>query len=168
MADAESSDRSLTATYLVAAACIIIFDQLAKLAVLSSLDLYQPFQITSFFNLTLVFNKGAAFGFLSNSGMQPNLVFTILSVLIILMLARMLWSLRPGRNQSSVAIWLVLSGAAGNLIDRILRGHVVDFIDLHYAGWHFYTFNIADSFISIGAVLLVMELLGLKLFFRRG
>ncbi len=167
MSDSESPKRSLTALYLIAAGCIVLADQMSKLVVLRSLLPYEPVSVTGFFNLTLVFNKGAAFGFLSNSGLQPNFVFTVLSIVILFALGWTFWSLRPGRSQTALAICLIFSGAVGNLIDRISRGHVVDFIDVHFAGWHFYTFNVADSAITIGATLMILDLLGVRVFFRK-
>ena len=167
MSETASPQRSLTAAYSVIAVGIVAFDQATKLAALSVLTPYQPLKVTGFFNFTLVFNKGAAFGFLSDSGINPNLVFTFVSILILMALARVFWSLRPGRNQVSLAICLVFSGALGNLIDRISRGHVVDFVDLHYAQWHFYTFNFADSAITVGAALMILELIGVRIFFRQ-
>jgi len=147
---------------LIVAICIVVLDQATKQAVLSMLTPYQPVGVTGFFNLTLVFNKGAAFGFLSNSTIDSNLLFAILSALILIVLGWTFWTTRYGGGQTSLAICLVFAGAAGNLIDRIGRGHVVDFIDVHAAGWHFYTFNVADSAITIGATLMVLDLIGIR------
>lgn len=146
---------------------ILILDQLTKWMVLSNLKPYSVMEVTSFFNLVLVYNKGAAFGFLAKSNFDVNLFFLVTNLVIVGILIYVLLVLRPGRNQSTTAIWLIIGGAIGNLIDRIIHGHVIDFLDFHYAGWHYSAFNIADSAITIGAILIAMEVLGIRLLFRK-
>lgn len=145
---------------------ILFLDQTTKLTILSYLEPNQVIEVTDFFNLVLVFNKGAAFGFLASSDFDVNRFFLIANLLILIVLFYALWVLRPGRSQSATAIWLIIGGAAGNIFDRIIHGHVVDFLDFHYAGWHYSAFNVADSAITIGAVLIAMEILGMRLLFR--
>jgi len=117
--------------------------------------------VTPFLNFSLAFNTGAAFSFLSEAGGWQNLFFVgvafVVSVIILFMIRR----LGANDTQVAVALMLVLGGALGNVIDRVRFGYVVDFIDVYYRAWHWPTFNIADSAISIGAVLLVLDALGL-------
>ncbi len=152
--------------HLSVALLILVSDQLSKWIILSILEPHSAIEVTGFFNLVLVYNKGAAFGFLANSDFDVNRFFLLANLAIVLILVYVLWSLRPGRSQSATAVWLVLAGAVGNIIDRVVHGHVVDFLDFHYAGWHYSTFNIADSAITIGALLIALEILGIRLLFR--
>lgn len=145
---------------------ILILDQASKLTVLSILEPYGAIKVTGFLNLVLVYNKGAAFGFLAGSEFDVNLFFLIANLVILCVLIYALWVLRPGRSQSATAIWLIIGGATGNILDRFVHGHVVDFVDLHYAGWHYSAFNLADSAITVGAVLIAMEILGIRVMFR--
>lgn len=96
---------------------VILFDQLTKIAVLKTFAYGAMHQLTPFFNLTLIYNRGAAFGFLA----------------------------------------LILGGALGNVIDRLIYGHVIDFLDFHVGAWHWPAFNLADSAITVGAVLLIYD-----------
>ncbi len=152
--------------HLGIATAILILDQLSKWIILSTLEPYSAVKVTGFFNLVLVYNKGAAFGFLADSNFDVNLFFLLANVLILAILIYVLWALRPGRNQSASAIWIIAGGALGNLFDRIVHGHVIDFLDFHYAGWHYSAFNVADSAITIGAILIALEIFGIRLLFR--
>ncbi len=152
--------------HLGMAALIIILDQVTKLIILSNLDPYSAIEVTGFFNLVLVYNKGAAFGFLASSDFDVNTFFLVANLIILAVLAYALKALCPPRSQSATAIWLIIGGALGNIIDRIVHGHVIDFLDFHYAGWHYSAFNVADSAITIGAVLIALELFGIRLLFR--
>jgi len=141
-------------------ACVLA-DQASKVIALDGLTLYQPVALAPFFNLTLVYNQGAAFSFLSDAGGWQRWFFTALAVL--LSLGMTIWLARLARDQRwiAAALALVIGGAVGNLIDRLRFGYVVDFLDFHWAGWHWPAFNIADSCISVGvAILLVAELFG--------
>ncbi len=146
---------------------IVIVDQITKWAILSNLEPYSSTAVTSFFNLVLVYNKGAAFGFLANSNFDVNLFFLIANFVILLVLLIALRTLCPPRSQTATAIWLIIGGAIGNMIDRLVHGHVIDFLDFHYAGWHYSAFNVADSAITVGAILIAMEILGLRVIFRK-
>jgi len=141
--------------YIIAAA-VIIADLLSKLAILGRFQLHESVEVTSFFNLVLVYNRGAAFSFLSDAGGWQRWFFTVLalgvSAWIVLMLRR-----HPQQRLLCLALSLILGGALGNVIDRIRFGAVVDFLDFHVAGWHWPAFNVADSAITVGAVLLVLE-----------
>ena len=146
---------------------IVIVDQITKWAILSNLEPYSSTAVTSFFNLVLVYNKGAAFGFLANSNFDVNLFFLIANFVILLVLLIALRTLCPPRSQTATAIWLIIGGAIGNMIDRLVHGHVIDFLDFHYSGWHYSAFNVADSAITVGAILIAMEILGLRVIFRK-
>jgi len=135
---------------------IIVADQLAKWVVLAGLAPGERREVTGFFNLVLVFNKGAAFSFLAEAGgwQTPILVaFAVGAALIVSVL--LLRS--PGRRMFCAGLALILGGALGNVIDRLRFGHVVDFLDLHAAGWHWPAFNVADSAITLGAALLILD-----------
>ena len=130
---------------------IIVFDQLAKFAAVHSLSLNNPVSvIRGIFSLTLVHNRGAAFGILKNQ--VPLFIFT--SVVAVILIYSELKS-NKHRKAYSIALSLILAGALGNLIDRILFGYVIDFLDFHI--WP--VFNVADSSITVGAVLLVISFL---------
>ena len=122
------------------------------------LDLYDPVSVLPFFNFTLTHNPGAAFSFLSNAGGWQRWLFIGLTIVISVILIHWLRNVPRGETRLSVALTLVLGGALGNLWDRLTLGAVIDFIDLHYHGWHWPTFNVADSAITIGAILLFTTL----------
>jgi len=137
---------------------IIALDQLSKHWVLQHLTPYQPMSIIPMFNLMLAFNSGSAFSFLSDSGEWHRWFFMGFSACMSLVF--IIWMIRlPARSKMQlVSLALILGGAVGNLIDRVLLGHVIDFIDLYYATYHWPAFNIADGAICVGAILLVFNL----------
>ncbi len=145
------------------AALVWLLDQLSKYAALKFLGLHAALEVTPFLNLTLAFNTGAAFSFLSDAGGWQNLLFAAIAALVSVVILFMVRRLTPADRQVAVALLLILGGALGNLTDRLVHGHVVDFLDLHYAGWHWPIFNLADSAITVGAVLLVLDTFGLRL-----
>lgn len=145
------------------AALVWLLDQLSKYAALKFLGLHAALEVTPFLNLTLVFNTGAAFSFLSDAGGWQNLLFAAIAAVVSVVILFMVRRLTPADRQVAVALLLILGGALGNLADRLVHGHVIDFIDLHYAGWHWPIFNLADSAITVGAVLLVLDTFGLRL-----
>jgi signal peptidase II len=142
--------------WFAVAAAIVLADQLAKWAALSLLRPGEPVAVTGFFNLVLVFNRGAAFSFLADAPgwQQPFFIAVALSAAAIV--SWMLWRY-PARRLLCAGLALILGGALGNLWDRVAYGHVVDFLDFHAMGWHWPAFNIADSAISVGAGLLIAE-----------
>ncbi len=142
------------------AVVIVIADQLSKLAAVKHL-LRGPIELTPFLNLYLVFNSGAAFGFLSGAGDWARLLFVGIAILVSFVIIMMVKRLGANDVQVLTGLMLILGGAIGNLIDRVRQGYVVDFIDFHYQDWHWPAFNIADSAITIGAVLLVLDALGI-------
>jgi signal peptidase II len=145
------------------AAAVWALDQATKLAALEGLSGRGAVELAPFFNLALAFNSGAAFSFLSGAGGWQNGFFAAVAALVSVAIVVMLRRLPVAERQTALALQLILGGAIGNLTDRLLRGFVIDFIDLYYGAWHWPTFNIADSAISIGAVLLVLDTLGLRL-----
>jgi signal peptidase II len=138
------------------AAVIVVADQLVKWVVLARFAPGERLEVTGFFNLVLVFNKGAAFSFLAReAGWQTPLLvaFALAAAAIVSILI-----FRNPRNSLLCAgLAAILGGALGNVIDRLRFGHVVDFLDLHALGWHFPAFNVADSAITIGAALLILD-----------
>jgi signal peptidase II len=145
------------APWFAIAAVIIVLDQLVKWVVLDYFAGRGPVQpVTSFFNLVLACNKGAAFSFLAGApGWQTPLFagFAIVaSVVVGVLIVR-----SPGKRLFLCGLALVLGGALGNLIDRLRIGCVVDFLDFHAAGWHWPAFNVADSAITLGAVALILD-----------
>jgi signal peptidase II len=138
------------------AAAILLADRVTKILVLQSFAPGERLSITGFFNMVLVFNKGAAFSFLAGaSGWQTPIFLAIsgiASVVIAVLILR-----HSGNRVLCIALGLILGGALGNLWDRLLWGHVVDFLDFHAAGWHWPAFNVADSGITVGAGLLILE-----------
>ena len=142
--------------WLALAALVVGFDQLSKFAVTRALSYGSGIEVTPFFNLVLVHNKGAAFSlFASASGWQREFfigVAVIASLWVVYLLRR-----HPRETLFCFALSMILGGAVGNLIDRILLGAVVDFLDFHVAGYHWPVFNVADSAITCGAGLLVWE-----------
>jgi len=142
--------------WLGLALLILIADQFTKVLILGYYRLGDATYVTSFFNLVRVHNAGAAFSFLANAGGWQRWFFTGIGIAAAIFIVWMLKS-HHGQKLFSFALACILGGAIGNVIDRTLYGYVVDFLDFHYAGWHFPTFNIADSTITIGAVCLILD-----------
>ena len=140
--------------YLAIATIILLLDQLSKWSALSNLQMGVPEYVLPFMNWLLLFNPGAAFSFLAQGSGWQRWFFTILGLVACIYIVCLL---RKSQNDKllCVALSLILGGAFGNVLDRIMFGAVVDFIDLHYANWHWPAFNIADSAICIGAGLII-------------
>ena len=139
----------------------VILDQGSKLAIASSMQLYQSIPIMPYFNLTYVHNTGAAFSFLSEAGGWQRWFFAGLALVISVIIAVWLARLKQHETLLAVALSLVLGGAIGNLIDRLAYGYVIDFLDVYYQTWHWPAFNIADSAITLGVILMLVESFGL-------
>ena len=151
------SNRPNALTWLVLSLLIIIADQLSKWVVLAHFQLHESLPvIDGLLSWTLAFNEGAAFSFLSDAGGWQRWFFTVLAVVVSGILV--IWLKRTARSDWRTALPLafIVGGAIGNVIDRIRLGHVVDFIDVHYGSWSWPAFNIADSAISVGAVILIV------------
>ena len=136
---------------------VLLLDQWTKSMASSALALYVPNKITEFFNLTLMHNKGVAFSFLADqSGWQRYFITVVASLIVIWLLYWLIKNTRAQKLQN-IALVLVIGGALGNIWDRVVLGYVVDFVELHYHGYYWPAFNVADSAISIGAVLLIID-----------
>ncbi|USX15786.1 signal peptidase II [Oxalobacteraceae bacterium OTU3CAMAD1] len=136
---------------------IMLVDQLTKITITRTFQLGEEKFVTSFFNLVLAYNKGAAFSFLHNAGGWQRYFFTGIGIAAAVYIIYLLKK-HGGQRMFSWALSLVLGGAIGNVIDRLLYGHVIDFLDFHWAGWgHFPAFNIADAAICIGAALFILD-----------
>jgi signal peptidase II len=142
--------------WLALSVIVIVLDQLTKSWVTSAFQLGDSLTITGFFNLVLAYNTGAAFSFLAGAGGWQRIFFVAIAVIASTVIV---FLLRKPQNHSllNASLALILGGAIGNVIDRIRLGHVVDFIQVHGAGYYFPAFNIADSAISIGAALLIWD-----------
>ena len=138
------------------AAVIAISDQVTKAVVEGWIERGEVIRVTGFFNLVLAYNSGAAFSFLAGAGGWQRWFFVSIASVATVVIA---WLLYRHRDEGlfCAGLSLILGGAIGNLWDRIALGHVVDFLDFHAAGWHWPAFNVADSGISVGAALLILD-----------
>lgn len=135
---------------------VVVFDQVTKQLIELNFALYESMELLPFLNLTLVYNEGAAFSFLSDQGGWQRWLFVALALVVTLVLVN--WVRRLGRGECwiAAALSLIIGGAVGNLIDRILFGHVIDFVD--FAGY-WPAFNVADSAIVLGVALMLVDVL---------
>lgn len=140
---------------MLLALLVVLIDQLTKLWVFSSFAPGESVEVTSFMNLVLVFNPGAAFSFLADHTGWQRWFFSVIALSIS---GWILWQLRVAQPRTwfSISLALIMGGALGNLIDRLWLGMVIDFIDVHAGGWHWPAFNVADSAVCVGAVLYVL------------
>ena len=134
---------------------VTLLDQGTKLWIDASLSLYERIPITSFFNITKAYNSGAAFSLLSEAGGWQRWFFITVSSIVSIILVVWLWRMPARDRLLGVGIALVLGGALGNLIDRVLYGYVIDSIQIYWRDWYFPTFNVADIGITCGAAILV-------------
>ena len=135
---------------------VILVDQFTKVLVLGYYQLGDSHPVTSFFNLVRVHNHGAAFSFLASSGGWQRWLFTGIGMGAAMLIIWLLKS-HPGQKLFAFALASILGGALGNVIDRLLHGYVVDFLDFYWKHWHFPAFNIADSAITLGAICLILD-----------
>ena len=155
--------KSLFGIWGLIALLIIFFDQLTKWAILKWVPLYGKIPINRFLNITHQENRGAAFSFLADASGWQRWFFITLAVSISSVIVVWLWRLRmTGKIVLSSGLALVLGGAIGNVIDRIRIGYVIDFIQVFINGWPFPSFNVADSAITVGAILLIVDSLFLS------
>ncbi len=151
------------ALWLAIAVCVIAVDALSKAWIVRHMALYQRIDlIPNLLSLTLLHNTGAPFSLLYSAGGWQRWLLAAIAVLVSAGLLTWIWRLRPGMEVLGWAISLVLGGAIGNLVDRLRLGYVVDFIHVHYGDWHFPAFNVADSAITVGAVLMLIDMLVLE------
>ncbi|HUT42627.1 MAG TPA: signal peptidase II [Gammaproteobacteria bacterium] len=149
----------MTVKWLWITVVVLLLDQGTKLLADSSMALYDPIELLPSLALTKAYNTGAAFSFLGDASGWQRWFFSGLAVVVCGVLLVWLRRLHAREWRTALALTLILGGAIGNLIDRLLYGHVIDFIDVYYKTWHWPTFNVADSAISIGAALLVLDAL---------
>jgi signal peptidase II len=135
----------------------LVIDQITKHWVAGTFDYRETLAVLPFFNLTYVHNPGAAFSFLADQGGWQRWFFTVIASVASIVFV--VWMAKTPKEQKllSISFALILSGAVGNLIDRVLLGYVIDFLDFHWAGYHFAAFNVADSMIFIGAALMILD-----------
>ena len=154
-----SITQGVTARWFALAIVIILADQATKWLASSVLCCRPPVAVTSFFNLVLAHNTGAAFSFLASQPGWQRWFFAaialVASIVIGVLLVR--HATHPAERRFCAGLTLILGGAVGNLIDRVLYGYVVDFLDFYIGAWHWPAFNIADSAISVGAALLILD-----------
>jgi signal peptidase II len=142
--------------WLGLALIIFIADQFTKTLILGYYQLGDSTYVMSFFNVVRVHNTGAAFSFLQNAGGWQRWFFTGIGIVATIFI---IWMLRShaGQKLFAFALACILGGAVGNVVDRLMHGYVVDFLDFHWGGWHFPAFNVADSGITIGAACLILD-----------
>ena len=143
--------------YLTISAVVIVLDQVTKWLMVSWLALYETVAVMPYFNLTMAHNYGAAFSFLAQAGGWQRWFFIVLAVVISIVLIVWLAKLKPHAKLEAISLSLILGGAIGNVIDRIVYGYVGDFLDVYIGSSHWPAFNVADSAICIGAVLLILD-----------
>lgn len=136
---------------------VVVLDQLSKYWVVASFEEYEVLTVWPVFNLTLVYNTGAAFSFLSDAGGWQRWFFVVIGVLVSMAMVVWLAQLRVGERRTAYGLALIVGGAVGNLIDRVALGKVVDFLQWHWQDWYWPSFNLADSAITLGVVLLLID-----------
>lgn len=141
---------------------LVIADQLSKYFIVKNLSIGESFNIFSFLDLYLILNTGIAFSFFDDGGVYGRWILVTLVLLVCVYLTYILFTEKL-RKYESVALLMILSGGIGNLIDRTLWGHVIDFIHFYYLNYSFYIFNFADTFITIGVMIYILDLLMIKL-----
>jgi lipoprotein signal peptidase len=155
--------------WLCLSIAVIILDQVTKHLAAEMLEPYQSVSVVSYLNLTLMYNTGAAFSFLSDASGWQRWFFIGLSAVVSVSIMLWLWRIPREQLGLALALSLILGGALGNCADRLLYGHVIDFIDVYYGKWHWPAFNVADSAITLGVgILLVDSLFGTRTRARQG
>lgn len=154
----------LRPSLIVTAVVIVVFDQVTKALIAASLPLYETITvIPGFVDFTHVRNTGAAFGLLNTADLPMKWAIMVAMALVaIVAIAAYGATLRADERVARAGLAIVLGGAIGNLIDRARQGYVLDFVDVYSGNWHFWAFNVADAAITIGAILVIFDLLGLK------
>lgn len=136
---------------------VVILDQFTKYIASTSLELYQSVTVMPMFNWTLRHNTGAAFSFLADAGGWQRWFFAVIAVLVSVVIVLWIKRLEQHEKWQAIALALILGGAIGNVTDRIWLGYVVDFIHVYYQQWDFPAFNIADSAITIGVIMIIID-----------
>ena len=142
--------------WLAWALVILVADQITKTLIVDHYQLGDSTFITSFFNIVRAHNTGAAFSLLADAGGWQRWLFTGIGVAATIFIG---WQLKahPGQKLFSFSLASILGGAVGNVVDRLMHGYVVDFLQFHYANWYFPSFNVADSAITVGAACLILD-----------
>lgn len=138
---------------------VFVLDRIAKILVLHYLPIEQPINVLPIFNLFFTFNVGAAFGFLNRASGWQGWLFSGIAITVSVALVIWQFHINNNHNRLKIALALILGGTLGNLYDRIIYNHVIDFFDFHFKNWHYATFNIADSAICIGALMLIIDII---------
>ena len=141
---------------------LVFADQISKYLIVQTLTLGETINVLPFLDFYLIFNTGIAFSFFDEGGELGRWILVFLVLLVCLYLVNVLISEKL-RKYETFALLMILSGGLGNLIDRSLWGHVIDFIHLYYENYSFYIFNLADTFITIGVIIYILDLLVIKL-----
>jgi signal peptidase II len=144
------------------ALAVIVIDQMVKAIVRREIALNESITvIPGFFDLTRVHNTGTAFGFMNTTDFPfKTVILAAIAIGALAALAMYAATLPASQRLARIGLALILGGAAGNLIDRVSEGYVVDFVDLYWSGWHFWAFNVADAAITVGVALMILDLLG--------
>ncbi|SPD65648.1 prolipoprotein signal peptidase (signal peptidase II) [Cupriavidus taiwanensis] len=142
--------------WMAFALLVVLLDQFFKIVIVRSFSYGESRPVTGFFNLVLVYNKGAAFSFLADAGGWQRWFFTGLGVVVGAFIVWLLYR-HTGQRLFCFAVSLILGGAVGNVIDRVAYGHVIDFLDFYVRNYHWPAFNVADCAITVGAVLLIVD-----------
>lgn len=145
--------------WLWLSALVILLDQASKWVVNSTMELYETISLIPFFQLTYLRNTGASFSFLAHAGGWQRWLFVGIATAASIVMVLWLKHLPANRKWESAAWALVIGGAVGNLIDRLIYGYVIDFLDVFFRDWHFPAFNVADSAISVGVAILLIDAL---------
>jgi signal peptidase II len=136
---------------------VVVLDQWSKYWIVANFREYEVLTVWPVFNLTLVYNTGAAFSFLSDAGGWQRWFFVTVAVLVSLVMVFWLARLQPRERWTALGLALIVGGAVGNLIDRVVLGKVVDFLQWHWQDWYWPSFNLADSAITLGVILLLID-----------
>ena len=147
--------------YLIGAGVVVALDRLTKQLAVDRLDLGEVYTVVPGFNLALVLNQGAAFGFLADSGGWQRWFFVMVGLVISALIMVTLLRQSQVSGFFRLGLTLILGGALGNIIDRVSQGYVIDFVDLHWQTWHWPAFNVADVGITLGALVVLLDVLGL-------
>lgn len=139
------------------AVAVLLLDQLTKQWIVEQYSYGASDRITGFFNLVHVHNYGAAFSFLNNEGGWQRWGFSAFAMVVSAVIMVWIFRLSPQQKLEGCALAFILGGALGNLYDRVTLGYVIDFLDFHWSGWHFPAFNVADSGITLGAALIIVD-----------
>jgi len=153
----------LPARELWIAGIIVVMDQVTKALIVSALALHDGSEvIPGFFDLTRVHNAGAAFGMMNTMNFPfKTAILAMVATVALAGLSAYAAMLPEGQRLARIGLAMIVGGAAGNLIDRIRQGYVVDFVDLYWREWHFWAFNVADAAITVGVALMILDILGI-------